>query len=269
MFETNEYKNDKNKGDHSKVNANNWIYADENNSKKAVNLRAGIDKINEIKLTAPSANSELTIETAEEAYLKVIKQAGAQLPKLDEVDTRNLAEAAGELKPVDRGAIKWNKTEPDPGNIKFVGMINSQEDLKPADAGDNWTPWPDLTPKAGETVPTDTDGDGIPDNWEEANGLDKNDPADGGILTANGYSNLENYLNGLVGDTGTSIVRPFVTDREVAVLNITGMSGIQVYSSYPQVKKSEISLPALQPGIYIVTYILTDGSRQNEKIVIT
>ncbi|MCS3283953.1 hypothetical protein NXV73_18015 [Bacteroides salyersiae] len=44
-------------------------------------MRAGIDKINEIKLTAPSANSELTIETAEEAYLKVIKQAGAQLPK--------------------------------------------------------------------------------------------------------------------------------------------------------------------------------------------
>ena len=191
-------------------------------------MRAGIDKINEIKLTAPSANSELTIETAEEAYLKVIKQAGAQLPKLDEVDTRILAEAAGELKPVDRGAIKWNKTEPDPGNIKFVGMINSQEDLKPADAGDNWTPWPDHPPKAGETVPTDTDGDGIPDNWEEANGLDKNDPADGGILTANGYSNLENYLNGLVDDTGTSIVRPFVTDREVAVLNITGMSGIQV-----------------------------------------
>ena len=63
--------------------------------------------------------------------------------------------------------------------------------MKPADAGDNWTPWPDLTPKAGETVPTDTDGDGIPDSWEEANGLDKNDPADGGILTANGYSNLE------------------------------------------------------------------------------
>ena len=90
-----------------------------------------------------------------------------------------------------------------------------------------------------------------------------------GVSDNIGYSNLENYLNGLVGDIGTSIVRPFVTDREVAVLNITGMSGIQVYSSYPQVKKSEISLPALQPGIYIVTYILTDGSRQNEKIVIT
>ena len=269
LFETNEYKNDKNKGDHSQVNADNWIYADGSNSKKAVNLRAGTNLINDIKLTTPSASSDLHIETAEEAYYKVIRQAGAQLPKLDAVDTRILAEAAGESVPVDRGAIKWNKTEPASPTVKFVGMINSQDDLKPADADENWTPWPDLTPKNGESAPIDTDGDGIPDSWEDANGLDKNNPADGGAISANGYSNLENYLNNLAGGGGTSIERPYATNSEVTALYITSLTGAQVYSSHPQAKKNEINLPALQPGVYIITYILADGNKENEKIIVT
>jgi Concanavalin A-like lectin/glucanases superfamily len=52
------------------------------------------------------------------------------------------------------------------------------------------------------TPPVDTDGDGIPDSWETAHGLDLNNPADGPVIAANGYSNLENYLNELAGDTG-------------------------------------------------------------------
>ena len=50
------------------MNADNWIYADGSNSKKAVNLRAGTNLINDIKLTTPSASSDLHIETAEEAW---------------------------------------------------------------------------------------------------------------------------------------------------------------------------------------------------------
>jgi len=47
-------------------------------------------------------------------------------------------------------------------------------------------------------VPADTDGDGMPDAWEDANSLDKNNAADGAAIAANGYSNLENYLNSIV-----------------------------------------------------------------------
>jgi len=43
----------------------------------------------------------------------------------------------------------------------------------------------------------DTDGDGIPDSWEKTRKLNLNDPADGKTITANGYSNLENYINEL------------------------------------------------------------------------
>ncbi|RSL49783.1 putative pectate lyase C [Fusarium sp. AF-6] len=45
---------------------------------------------------------------------------------------------------------------------------------------------------------TDTDGDGIPDEWEKKNGLNPNDKSDGMKIASNGYTNLENYVNSLV-----------------------------------------------------------------------
>lgn len=47
------------------------------------------------------------------------------------------------------------------------------------------------------TKPTDTDNDGIPDSWEDANGLDKNTASDALATASNGYLNIENYLNGI------------------------------------------------------------------------
>lgn len=44
------------------------------------------------------------------------------------------------------------------------------------------------------TLCPDTDQDGIFDAWEDANGLDKNNPADGPALHVSGYSNLERFL---------------------------------------------------------------------------
>ncbi len=49
---------------------------------------------------------------------------------------------------------------------------------------------------AAGTACTDTDGDGIPDAYETAHGLNPNDPTDGPIIQSDGFSNLEHYLNG-------------------------------------------------------------------------
>ena len=40
----------------------------------------------------------------------------------------------------------------------------------------------------------------MPDAWEKAHGLDPNDARDGAAVAANGYTNVENYLNELAGD---------------------------------------------------------------------
>jgi len=56
--------------------------------------------------------------------------------------------------------------------------------------------WPELKSKP---APKDTDRDGMPDEWETEMGLDPNDPDDRkGDHDKNGYTNLEEYLNGLV-----------------------------------------------------------------------
>lgn len=54
--------------------------------------------------------------------------------------------------------------------------------------------WPRLE---GGVAPLDSDGDGMPDEWEIAHGLDPHDPADAhGDPDGDGYTNLEEYLNG-------------------------------------------------------------------------
>lgn len=54
--------------------------------------------------------------------------------------------------------------------------------------------WPIL---ASGTPPTDTDNDGMPDSYETANGFNPNSPTDATQTAANGYLNVENYLNGV------------------------------------------------------------------------
>ena len=60
-------------------------------------------------------------------------------------------------------------------------------------------PWPDLAAGASPP-PADSDHDGMPDAWEKAHGLAPDDPRDGAVVAANGYTHLENYLNELAGD---------------------------------------------------------------------
>ena len=57
-------------------------------------------------------------------------------------------------------------------------------------------PYPDLS---GGTACADADGDGMPDVWEDAHGLNKTDPSDRNTIRSNarGYTNLELYLSGL------------------------------------------------------------------------
>lgn len=69
--------------------------------------------------------------------------------------------------------------------------------------------------QAANATVADTDGDGIPDEWEKANGLDPNDPADGTRLGKDGYTNLERYLNSLVPESKSTARIVLVGDSTV------------------------------------------------------
>ena len=140
-----------------------------------------------IKLAEPIDYILTTTHSAADAYDRVLDFAGASLHRdsFDELmvsDTRN-------------GKATYT------GSGLSKGFVNSQDDNKPSDADASWSAWPTL---ASKEAPKDTDGDGMPDEWELANALDPTNPKDGKIIGADGYSNLENYLNSLVADITTA-----------------------------------------------------------------
>lgn len=50
---------------------------------------------------------------------------------------------------------------------------------------------------AGADAPADSDGDGMPDEWEKANGTDPDKADTDGDADGNGYTNIEDYVNSL------------------------------------------------------------------------
>jgi len=135
-----------------------------------------------IKLDEPAPAGEVTTHTAATAYDKVLAYAGASLHR-DEVDQRYVTEAT-------------NGTATYSGSVtKTKGRIDIVADCK----GYTEANFPTGARESG----FDTDGDGIPNDWETANGLDPNNASDGLTYTLDPkgwYTNLEVYANSLVQD---------------------------------------------------------------------
>ena len=118
-------------------------------------------------------------QPAVEAYTNVLVDVGCNFPKLDAHDTRVIAE-------VRNGTAKFKGSK-----TGLPGLPDTQDDVG------GW----DKYPEVHRAADFDTDGDGMPDSWEKAHGLNPKDAADGNAdLNGDGYSNLEKYLNSLVGE---------------------------------------------------------------------
>ncbi|MDE6693260.1 MAG: pectate lyase, partial [Muribaculaceae bacterium] len=133
-----------------------------------------------LRLDSPFEVAAVTTHDATTAYEKVLKYCGASLDR-DMVDVRNFEEAA-------TGTATYT------GSVtKLPGVIDIV-----ADQGEYH-----VVSNTRDNL-FDTDGDGIPDNWEIANGLNPSDPSDAALFTIDTekgwYSNLEVYLNSLVED---------------------------------------------------------------------
>ena len=147
---------------------------------------SGVDCV-KIKLDAPVETGEVTTHNAQKAYEKVLAYGGASLYR-DAVDARYMDEA-------ENGTTHYIGTATKTGDGKTIthrkGIIDFVKDQGTYTLASTSRP-------AG----WDSDRDGIPDEWEIANGLNPNDASDGQkktIDTEKGwYTNLEVYMNSLV-----------------------------------------------------------------------
>ena len=113
----------------------------------------------------------MTLHSAIRSFDNVIKYAGAS-DKRDFVDNRITQAVANYMS----------------GTQSGKGLISS-----PNDVGGY--------PEYKNDVPAlDSDGDGVPDEWEFSHNLNPYDGGDGKSMTESGYTNLEIYLNELVDD---------------------------------------------------------------------
>lgn len=130
-----------------------------------------------IKSTVSFDAGIVTTHSALTAYEKVVAYAGASRSR-DSQDAR----IAGEILA---------------GEYTYTGSVTGQKGI--IDATDDVGGWPVLNSTDPET---DSDGDGIPDVWEVANGLNPADVSDGALAwhDGSGYTALEVYLHSLVDD---------------------------------------------------------------------
>jgi pectate lyase len=114
-------------------------------------------------LETPIPAPGLTVTSARAALEAVLEGAGALLPVRDAVDRRIVAEVRNR-----QGRI-----------------LDSTRDVG------GWPAYRSAPP------PVDTDGDGIPDEWEALHRLNPRDPSDGARPSGDGYTWIERYLNSI------------------------------------------------------------------------
>lgn len=184
-----------------------------------------------IKMDKPAPTGEVTTHSAAEAYEKVLAYAGASLYR-DVVDARYMEETK-------TGTATYK------GSItKSPGIIDKVEDVN-GYTEENFG-------KGSRPADFDTDKDGIPDEWEKANGLNPNDASDALTYSLDKkgyYTNIEVYANSLVENIMKSE-------------NKDALSGFAEY--YPTSISTGISQTVVDKGeVTSITYYALNGSRLN------
>lgn len=167
-------------------------------------VNAAIDEFNVANADKIAANSQVEVQhitpikdmmSAEEAYAWILENVGPNLPARDEVDQYIIDELASYGAKGTKNGITSEAQLPHRG----TGILS------------------------GGVKPLDSDGDGIPDAWEIANGLNPNDPSDAVKLNAEGYTNIEAYSFSIT-EAYPYIKKPVklaVTDQQKETLTLT------------------------------------------------
>ena len=187
-----------------------------------------------MRIDKPITFGNITTHTAEVAYSKVLKYAGASYRR-DSHDTFIAND-------VENGTATYTGS----GNGK--GFINSQDDMRPEGASSDWSAWPSLE---SLTPQKDSDGDGMPDEWEKKYGLDPNDASDANRYNLDSrryYTNIEVYCNSIVEEQIRQQVADGMPSTEGAyeeyfpdMKNGETMPEETVMYSYPDMKGNSVT----------------------------
>ena len=222
----------------------------------------GVDCIR-LKLDEPIDAGEVTTHKAQTAFEKVLKYCGASFVR-DACDVR-YAEEAENGTTTFMGAI-----------VKCAGILDIIND--PESTEDPTTASYPTLREEKRPADFDTDGDGIPDEWETANGLNPSDANDGNEYTIDSegiYTNIEVYLNSLV----EHIMKDGNADAEDAVNEYypkyNSASGIKEIANSVELKKitytalsgQNINQADATRGVFIMVEHFADGSTRTRKVV--
>lgn len=150
----------------------------------------------------------MRIMGTEQAYNFVLDNVGATFPKRDLIDERVVEEVRTGIVYYEKKLPKdhpygetWGLHENSQNEDGLFKNRRLQKDsykqgiiTDPQQMGGY--------PEYHGTPRVDSDGDGMPDEWETANGLNPNDPSDAnGDCNGDGYTNIEKYINGIPTST--------------------------------------------------------------------
>ncbi|TDN38054.1 T9SS type A sorting domain-containing protein [Hymenobacter sp. UV11] len=204
-------------------------------------------------------------QSAQDAYTAVLAGVGCTRPTRDPIDQRIIQEVK------DRTG-------------KIIDVQGGYPHGTPYSTSQ--TAWDVLS--CAPAAPADTDHDGMPDAYETANGLNPNDASDRALLAANGYPNLEKYLNGLVAATVLATTKasstsgllqvypnPAQAGQALTVVHPAqvGTAGIfTVYSfdgrriatlaAQPGTAQTQLNVSQLAAGNYLLVYQAAPGAQR-------
>ena len=236
------------------VTNDNWVGIDPNPATKSKE---------ELKSLTEFTVPYVTTHTAQEAYNLVLNHCGAS-KRRDATDKRVINEVTNGLAPM-RATLGTTRG----------GLIDTQSDV----GG-----WDTYSYQASD-VPTDTDKDGMPDEWEQANGLDANNASDRNTTAASGYTYLEEYLNDAAKPTSsastknrtmlthyqTNDAKSLVLTSENSIANVTiiNLQGRMMLQQSANNNEVTVDIQKLNQGLHLVQITFSNGQTMTQKFLKT
>lgn len=212
-----------------------------------------------IKMDEPAPTGQVTTHSAAEAYEKVLAYVGASLYR-DEIDARYMEEAK-----TGTATYKGSITN-SPGIIDKVSDVKGYTE---ANFGTGTRP-----------ADFDTDKDGIPDEWEKANGLNPNDASDALTYSLDKkgyYTNIEVYANSLVenimkAENQNALLEvdeyyPTTVSTGISQIENDQEAGNNAIKSITYYALNGTKLPTPNKGVNIRKIELANGTIKTDKVI--